>query len=290
MRALCILLLTAIPEAMINAQGFSYNQASETRGIKTFAERVTLDITPVKTKVLEERETVLPVIGALAAPLLQVGISAVKANLAKSAKQYMANYACSNSGDRFYDSRQNVNLPELTIRRSITIPDKISGGTRIEDALILVLTPELSADKRAFRYRVKLVNMSYSKARTRFGYDYLDVQLDVVFRALTLEGAKQEVVNLRAFSLVIPGVRPNNAYDVAPLPYSSWLPFPPPPQVTKGVGSYDGTGSYEFLIGVTESNPYKVSAEHKQYLVENSSDALDELAEQIAALIKTPAK
>jgi hypothetical protein len=271
----------------VSAQDYSYDRHSRSVGTETFTERVTLQITPIRTKILDERETVLPVIGAVAAPLINVGISAAKANLEKRLKQYRASYVCSNSGDSFYETRQYVNLPELTIRRSITIRDRHSPtGEKTVDALIIVLEPQLSSDKHAFRYRVKNVNMVYSKARTRQRFDYIDVQLDVIFRSLAIEATKQDVVTLRAFTLAIPSVKPNAAYDLASMPESSWLPFPPPLQVTKGIGVYDKTGAYEFLINVTETNPYKVRTENKQMLVEKSGNALSELAAEIAEEVK----
>jgi len=275
----------------VQAQDYSYDQNSEMRGIETFTERASLEITPMRTKILEERETILPIVGALAAPLVNVGISVVKASLEKRARQYLASYACTNSGDAFFETRQFANLPELTIRHSITIQDRSSSsGVKTVDALVLVLEPELSSDKHAFRYRVKSVNMAYSKARTKGKFDYIDVQLDVIFRSLATEATRQEVVTLRAFSFVIPSVKPNAPYDVTSLPRSSWLPFPPAMQLAKGVGVYDKTGPYEFLINVTESNPYKVRAENKQSVVEQSSAALSKLAAEIAELMKASGK
>jgi hypothetical protein len=282
-----LLFLLVLVALKASAQDYSYDQHSRAVGTETFTERVTLQIIPVRTKILDERVTVLPVVGALAAPLINVGISAVKANLEKRLKQYRASYVCSNSGDSFYETRQYANLPELTIRRSITIRDRHSPtGEKTVDALNIVLEPQLSSDKHAFRYRVKNVNMVYSKARTRQRFDYIDVQLDVIFRSLATEATKQDIVTLRAFTLTIPSVKPNSAYDLSSMPESSWLPFPPPLQVTKGVGVYDKTGPYEFLINVTETNPYKVRTENKQVLIEKSGDALSELAAEIAEEVK----
>lgn len=274
--------------AVMLAQDYSYHENSQSRGIETFAERVTLDITPIRTRIAEDRETVVPAIGAIAAPLINVGLSVAKARLAKNAKQYMASYACANSGERFFESRQIVHLPQLTLKRSITIADRGSpGGMKATEALTIVLMPELSSDKRAFRYIVKEVVMGYSKARTRGKFDFIDIQLDMIFRSLSVDGAKPEVSNIRAFTLVIPAVKPNQVYDISTLPRSSWLPFPPTPQITKGVGDYNGTGMYEFQIMVTESNAYKVRAENKQFMMDKSGDSLSELAEEISKVIKT---
>lgn len=287
-RSLVITLALMMSTAVMHAQDYSYNEHSQTRGIETYSERVTLDIVPIRTRIAEDRETAVPAIGAIAAPLVNVGLSVVKARLAKTARQYMASYACANSGERFYESRQFVHLPELTIKRSITIADRVSSdGMKTADALTIVLVPELSADKRAFRYSVKLVNMGYSKARTRGKFDFIDVQLDVIFRNLTVDGVKPEVLNLRAFTLVIPAVKPNQAYDTSALPRSSWLPFPPTPQISKGVGDYNGTGTYEFQIMITESNAYKVRAENKQFMMDKSSDSLSDLAKEVGKVINS---
>jgi hypothetical protein len=282
-----LLLLLIACASTLQAQDYSYDQNSGFHGTETFTERVSLEITPIRTKILEERETVLPIVGALAAPLVSVGYAFVRSSIEKQAKQYLANYACTNSGDAFFETRQYANLPQLTIRRSITVSDRSgSSGVKSIDALVLVMEPELSSDKHAFRYRVKSINMSYSKARTKGRFDYIDVQLDMIFRCLATE-AKKEVVTLRAFSFVIPSVKPNAPYDVASLPRSSWLPFPPAVQGTNGAGVYDKTGTYEFIINVTESNPYKIRADNKQVIVEKSSNGASSLAEEIAELIKS---
>lgn len=286
-----LLLILVVSTSVVHAQDYSYDEHSETRGIETLTERVTLGIMPVKTRVADERETILPAIAAVAVPLIDVGMSALKANLEKRSKEYQASYRCANSADAFYESRQFVNLPELTIRRSITVPDRSSTtGSRSMNALIIELTPELSADRHAFRYKVKSVTMNYSKARTKGRFDYIDVQLDVVFRSLAIEGPKQDVINLRAFSLIIPSVKPHTLYDPESLPRTNWLPFPPPLQVAKGTANFDGTGLYEFSIGITESNPYKVRAQHKQHLVEKSSSGLSSVAAEIAEQIKATTK
>src|SRR5690348_5134229 len=96
-----LLILFVWVAVLAHAQDYSYDQHSRGVGIETFAERATLQITPIRTKILDEKETVLPVLGALAAPLIDVGISVVKANLEKRLKQYRASYVCSNSGDSF---------------------------------------------------------------------------------------------------------------------------------------------------------------------------------------------
>jgi hypothetical protein len=286
-----LLLLFTAGALAVQGQDYSYDQNSQTLGIQTVTERASLEISPVRTKILEERETVLPVMGVLAAPLVNVGFSILKATLQKQAKQYQATYACGNSGDAFFESRQYANLPELTIRRSITLVDPRDRSVlKDADALLIVLEPELSSDKHAFRYRVKSVNMYYSKARTKGKYDFIDVQLDIIFRSLATDATKQEVATLRAFSLVIPSVKANTAYDPSFLPKSSWLPFPPALQLSKGVGVYDKTGPYEFLINVTESNPYKVRAENRQFVFDKSNDAISSLAAEIADLVKASNK
>ena len=272
------------------AQDFSYNEHTKGKGIETFTERVALEISTVSTRIAEERPAILPVVGALAGPLIDVGLSVVKANIDRRAKQYVAGYTCANSGDRFYHSRDEVNLPALTIRRTVTLAGPSgSAGVATTDALVVVLEPELSFDKHAFRYRVRSVAMRYAKARTKGRFDYLDVQLDVVFRSLVTEG-KQEAMNLRAFSFVIPSVMPNAPYETTNLPATPWLPFPPPFQATKGAPVYDGTGLYEFFIGITESNPYKVRAENKQYIVEKSRDSWSALAAEIGEVIRDQEK
>lgn len=283
---LLVLLLTA---SSLLAQDYSYDERSD-KGIETLTERVTLEITPRRTLLESQPQaSIAPIAGALIGPLIDVGISVARSGVEKRAKQYIARYACGNSGDMFYESRQAVNLPELTIRRSVTLKDG-TRGVRPADALVVVLEPELSSDRFSFRYRLKSVAMTYSKARTKGDFDYLDIQLDVLFRALTIAGTKRDLVNLRALSFTIPSVKPNAPYDPSSLPASSWLPFPPAPQPSTGAGMYDNTGTYEFAIAVTESNPYKIRAENKEQLLENSDNALSALAAKIAALIKTADK
>src|SRR4051812_16244291 len=107
-RQIIIVLIMMIHSSIISAQDFSYTENSETRGIDTYAERVTLNIAPVRTKLFEDRQTVLPIVGAIAAPLVDVGISLIKTNIAKKARQYLASYACANSGEKFYETSQYV--------------------------------------------------------------------------------------------------------------------------------------------------------------------------------------
>lgn len=283
-RTLAFLLLMVA--AQLYGQDYSYNENSGTKGIPTLTERTTLEITPKRAALDQNRETIMPIAGALLGPVVDVGVSFVKTQVEKRAREYTGTYGCATSGDKFYASRREVNLPVLTLRRTVTLDDSGQGNGRTADALVINLEPELSADGFAFRYRAKSVVMTYAKARTKGGFDFIDLQLDVVFRTLVMTVGKQDAVNLRAFSFAIPCVKPNAPYDVSSLPPTSWLPFPAPPQPQKDVVVYDNAGVYEFLINVTESNPYKIKATNKQMSVKDSGGAVSDLAAEIGKLLK----
>jgi len=310
------------------AQNYSYTSDSKRKGIEVFGESVELKIEPEKISLPgAEREAVGAIVGAIAGPVIDVVVTLAKNAAEKKAKQYIAEYSCANSSEAFYESREKANLPKLTIQRWIRIKDSKSNTIAKEQAVLIVLVPELSKDKLAFRYKLGQIKLDYSKAKTKKDYDFIDFKLDVKFKALTVIGDKYEVAELRAFTMNITSIKPGADYDVSEVAKSSWLPLlqAPSPNVeipgkidttktfkkyekaignkstenytetlkeaissTKTIlqpsGEYSKSGTYEFEVAITESNPYKIKAENKQQFIEKTSEPGTELLKAIAGI------
>jgi hypothetical protein len=197
--------------------------------VKIVTQKAWLSITQDPEKeVKNEKEAAGAVIGSILSPLIDIGFAAAKEKAKQNAAKYKSSFVVSASGSGFWAGENKVKLPVLTIMRKATP----TGGSEAE-AMKLTLKPELSPDKTAFRYVVSTpLIYTYSTAKTTRDYDYIDVTLDIKFKALLVTKSQYEVKDLRATSIVIPALLPGStSLPTEGLNPSGWLPFPAKPSL-----------------------------------------------------------
>jgi hypothetical protein len=298
------------------AQLGNYN---ENGNVKILSQKTELKITTTEVEVKSEKESAGAILSGLVGPLIDVGVTAVKEKAKHNAAKFKSTFNVSASASGFWASKAKVNLPTLTIHRTVIKKDKTE-----EEALKITLTPELSPDKTAFRFIAKDgFVFKYSSAKTKGDYDYIDIMLDIKFKALLLNKSQYELKELRGTSISIPMIKVGTTTFSAGSSYESgWFPLPAMPTIevetdvteleTKTItliGTKEGktvndnyssdtktvkkkskdketlstkAGLYEFEITVTESNPYKIKAENKQKMTEATGDATGILLKTLA--------
>ena len=307
-------------QTQVYCQLVNYNDNGK---VKILAEKTTLSITGVKTKLIPDEEAAGIIATAGAAvlpPLIDLVVSGVKEKAKKNALSYKGEYKSFASGEKFYINNDYASLPKLTITRTI----KKTDGTNAT-AVNIELDPVLSADKTAFRYYIKdKCEYTYSVAKTKGDYDYIDLNIEVKFKSLSINEDEYKLNDLRTTIVSIPMVHVGQTTQLSENIYSGWIPLPPrstakstevePVTEEKTVIKIDKdgkkektsektttkksnteqynrladiTGLYEIEITVTETNPYKIKAENKQSIIENSSESS---ASFLKAMIQVLAK
>ena len=190
-------------------------------------QETTLKIDRIPTNLRSDKEIAGPVMGAIAGPLIDLVTGVVKEKIKQNVAKYTSSFIVNASGNSFYLDEKNINLPKLTILRKVI--KKADGKEAV--ALTITLVPELSPDKTAFRYVVKPPFIfNYTSAKTKGAYDYIDISLDIVFKALVVKNSNYDLENLRATSVVIPAVVPgSNALSEDISLNTGWIPFPAVP-------------------------------------------------------------
>ncbi|MCX6330362.1 MAG: hypothetical protein NTZ85_12735, partial [Bacteroidia bacterium] len=224
--------------------------------------------------------------------------------------------------ENFYKSKSDTLLPKLTITRMIKTKDKVDLV-----AAKIILKPELSKDRTAFRYYVdRDFKYDYSIAKTKCKYDYIDLTLEIGVKSISINKSEYKINDLRTTTISIPQILVGKAYSITDKQlYSGWIPLPPrsilhivkdsvtttenktvvKTNKTKEkeetaekttVTKYnvddtkiiaDNTGLYEVSIKAVETNPYKIKAENKQTFIENTGDSMTDMIKEI---IKTLTK
>lgn len=316
MKHLLILIFMSFLTLIVKGQLGNYDQNGE---VKILSQKTWLKITYKETEIKSDKEVAGAILGAILAPIVDIGIAAAKEKAKQNAAKYKSSFVVTESGSGFWISEKKINLPVLTIIRKVLLKENETES----EAMKIILEPELSPDKTAFRFIVKSpFNFVYSSAKTRKEYDYIDITLDIKFKALIVNKSIYEIKDLRATTITIP----MNKVGATSLPSdvalsSGWMPFPTIPtleletdvteQETKTVatkGTKDGkpvdeslttdskslkkkgkdkeilsknSGLFEFEITVTETNPYKIKSENTQKLIEASGDASGTLLKTI---------
>ena len=193
--------------------------------VKIISAKTYLKITPKPQDISENEQAASTVFGAILPPLIDIANSTVKTVAKQNALKYQGQYKAFNSQSGFYQNKDFVNLPALELKRQILK----KGDHTVADAVIITLIPELSSDKKAFRYKVDGVDYRYSIAKTKRDWDFIDLTLELKFTSLGINKEKYEVKDLRGTNIFIPMVKVGGGYAVdanAPV-YSGWIPFPP---------------------------------------------------------------
>jgi hypothetical protein len=310
-------ILTIVAAIMLQAQVYSqlvnYNDKGK---IKILAEKTTLSIIGVNTKLKPDAQAagLIVAAGSILPPVIDLVVTTIKEKAKKNALAYNGEYKSFVSGEKFYTSNDYASLPKLTLTRKIK---KTDGSDDV--AVNIDLIPELSADKTAFRYYIKdKCEYKYSIAKTKGNYDYVDVNIEIKFKSLSVNKDEYKLNDLRTTIVTIPMVHVGNTTTLAEAVYSGWIPLPPrstakntdvepvteektvvktnnagvkestkEETTTKKSNSEeyeklaDNTGLYEIEITATETNPYKIKAENKQKVIESSSESGTEILKEV---------
>jgi hypothetical protein len=231
-----LLLLAVMGSFLATAQKNNYDSKGKQ---KVYGEKTYLQIT--KASHPKSMGGGVAAFAALAAPAIDAFITIGKEIRKANVKKYEGSYKASNYESGFYEDSTSVFLPKLTITRDILLKT----GTEINAATI-TLTPELSADRSSFRYKLTDLTYLYSIAKTKGDWDYINVNVELKFKALAINKGQYELKDLRGTNLFIPMVLVGSTYTINPNKpiYSGWIPFPPP-VITEKTLSPETTESQE---------------------------------------------
>ncbi|RYY62231.1 MAG: hypothetical protein EOO05_03515 [Chitinophagaceae bacterium] len=218
-----LLLLTVAFTPGLKAQLTNYNDRGRVRILSSF---LVLEI-DTSTVVIKGMEQSAVVAGNLLPPAIDLGAALIGEAVKQGAQRYSSTMTATASAAGFWMSDRVVALPVLRIRRMVLR----TGKSQLEEAYQLVLHPELSPDKTAFRFVLKdPFEYRYAAVRTRKKYDYINLEVLVRMKALAVTEGEYDLSDLRTSSLLIPVVKTGSTYH----PSSNnqpggWFPFPPRP-------------------------------------------------------------
>lgn len=294
----------------LSAQLGNYSASGE---VKIVGQRTSLTISTTSTEVKTENQAATSLVGSLLSPIVDIFVKGAQEKAKQNVAKFQSSFVVNASGSAFWADETHVNLPTLTIERKVIL----KGSSSETDAMKITLTPELSPDKTAFRLVAKTLTFPYSAAKTRGDFDYIDISLDIKFKALIVDKTKYESKDLRATNVTITMVKAGATAIPSGTFQSGWLPLLPIPTLeietdvteksivtTESKGTKDAkpvddkmvattttlkkkakdvqrlitnAGNYEFEVTVNQSNPYKSKAENKQKMIEASSDGTSTL-------------
>lgn len=215
----CICLLTV----GANAQLVNYDEKGKVRILSSFLV-LQIDTTPAVIKGTKQSAFVA---ADLLPPALDLGAAVIGEALKHGLAKYSSTMNATASAGGFWINDRVVALPALRVRRMVLL----KGKQQLEEAYQIVLQPELSADKTAFRFILKEpFTYRYAGVKTRKDYDYVNIEVVVRLRALTVTGSEYDLADLRTSSVMIPVVKAGATYQPSAVNQpGGWFPFPPRP-------------------------------------------------------------
>ena len=214
---LCLLLCCA------RAQIVNYNASGKVRVLSSFLV-LKLDTVTVQVQGAEQTASLLP---GLIAPAIDLGVALIGEAIKHGPAKYSSVLSAGASGAGFWLTDRQVSLPRLSISRMI-----IPASTGIpETAFTIVLIPELSADRTAFRYQLKdSFEYRYAGVKTVRRFDFVNMEIVIRLRALTVSAGEYKLAELRSSSVQIPAMRAGHVYIPSDINTAGgWFPFPPKP-------------------------------------------------------------
>lgn len=282
MKKYTILFIWMLGNLMANGQRhINYDQQGK---LKIVAEDIQLNIVN-ETKTISPKEsspdpTVKAIMGApILSALLPLAIDLVKTGISnyneREKAAYEGSYSVKGSGDALYNKDYTaVNLPKLNIQRSIITVD----GAKMEAANI-ELIPSLSADNKAFHYKLGQVNYPIFIAKVKNDYDYIIPTIELKFTIYYMH--EGEIKNLESTAqLKMPpiqiGVKDNFQNQQR---YSDWIVLPP--KSTDASKANIEMCLYEIEATVNETNLYKSKAIERDANFDNNQEASIKLLNEI---------
>jgi len=253
---------------------------SDKNHLRILIDKTTLSIRDSSVSLLPANQSGMATVAGIVLPPAADFVSAVLEGAAtRDAKKYQATYSASASSDHFYAEANEALLPVLTLKRWVK---DYKGINHL--AVSLLLRPELSADKTAFRFVAgESFLYNYAIAKTTGHYDYLQLNLVIKVKSLSVQKDEYRIADLRTTGMQIPMVHVGHTHSLDEPVYSGWIPLPPPSTGKAKGNARDyvqlpgNTGLYEIEITVTETNPYKVRAEEKQVIIKVSGDQASDM-------------
>jgi len=230
-----IILLLCLSHFLIVAQTKNYR--SDGRPIKVLGEKVLVSISDYNVDLDTPGESFGAAIGALLPSIIDLSSNIIKQKLTNNAERFTGEYGGKKSHEGFFDGKTKRNLPKITITRSVINDDHV----KVDDVNKMVLVPELSKDKTAFRFKLdRAFVYKYSKAKVNKKFRYLDVEISITMRALTLKEGSYDLKELRTSTIKVSNVevKSNNA-NLTDDYYSGWFPLfsPPTMKISKSMDS-----------------------------------------------------
>lgn len=194
-------------------------------------DRVNKEVITLKLLDTKEKQGFSAIALAAAPFIVDKVFSAIDTIKAKKLAEFSAEYEANASGDNLFASFTQMDAPTLLLERTI-----LEDGESNPDVVVQIeLIPELSVDKKAFRYKTGAVKFKKSKARYQIkrnlGFkkvdQYLNLNIDVSFKVFQ-EGKTYSEQDLGTRSLTIQGIQPDEegkALDIEELK-TGWFPMP----------------------------------------------------------------
>lgn len=309
------LVVAILLQGSVYCQLKNYNDDSK---VKILTERTVLTIEGLSTKTNQVEPMFVGTAAAIGSILPSAAgyvMKVIEEKVKRNALAYKGEYSCSGSAENFYKSKSDTLLPKLTITRMIKTIDKVDLV-----AAKIILIPELSKDRTAFRYYVdRDFTYDYSIAKTKGKYDYIDLTLEIGVKSISVNKSEYKINDLRTTTISIPQILVGKAYSITDKQlYSGWIPLPPKSILTvlKDVTTKedktvvktnktketeetteattvikhnvedtkiitDNTGLYEISIKAVETNPYKIKAENKQQFIESTSESMTDFIKAV---------
>lgn len=223
MYAGALLFLSCFLPGVLQAQLINYNGNGKVRILSSFL------LLEIDTLVAEIRgtEQSAALLATLLPPAIDLGAAVLGAGIKHGPPKYSTSSTATASGAGFWVSEREAALPVLDLRRMV-IP---AGSGTPEEAWHIRLTPQLSADRTAFRYVLAdSVDFRYAGVKTKRQFDYINMELIIQLRALAVTEGEYELYDMRTSSLHLPMMKAGSVYTPSRLTIAGgWFPFPPKP-------------------------------------------------------------
>ena len=293
----CLFILAAFLPATffepVAAQLKSYSLDSGL--IKSSTERVEIFVEPAAVTRSAGPAISLPgVLGSF----LTFGVNGVKTVLSTEQEKYTASYTGMVTGTHLMEINTPsvfLNIEAVHITRTLLFPDLTE-----EMASEIVLVPQVDFESGLFRFLIKSINMTASKAKIKRNGKWgktLDLSLNIKLESIWQENATQSKNDsapktdssisyksavLGESTILIPGVKPNGPNAVRAQFYSGWFQMISSSAIKYAqMKNLTGIGNYTLTITVKEANPYGISSKKLSDFLNGTSPDINNLIKQI---------
>jgi len=307
MKKIPIFLLCLLLSVAISAQLKNYNQNG---GNKTFSDNTHLQITKRAVSIGVVQQSFGAVLGALLPPTIDFISTAVKQGAKRRALLFKGEFKADASESGFYKDVNTINLPDLTLTRKIMLKGQNAATDAVVIKLTAELSEDKTAFR--YKLASVVYNYSIAKTKGNYDYIETGLEIKLKTVALIKDQYEVKDLRGTTLVIPMIKVGDTYSVDPNVPIYSGWLPFPPKPSIEMELNKIekevrtvvskttkdgkqqpdetnieetsvakksnetltetDNASVYEIEVNVVETNPYKIKAENKQQLIENSSE------------------